>query len=263
MPPTLLALDFDGVLCDGLIEYFQTSWRAYRQIWTFPTENPPDGLAEQFYRLRPVVETGWEMPVLLHAILSGLSEAEILQNWATIAPQHLQPTGRTASEISTLVDSIRDQWIATDLDQWLSLHRFYPGVPERLQQVFDNALEMAIITTKEERFAKQLLEQQGIKLADDQIFGKSCKRPKAQTLQMLIQDLTQRGISPDIWFIEDRLKTLQTIATQPELSEVQLFLADWGYNTAGDRQIAEQDARTHLLSLDTFSQDFSRWLSER
>gem|GEM_PF-4100580 len=25
--PTLIALDFDGVLCNGLIEYFQTAWR--------------------------------------------------------------------------------------------------------------------------------------------------------------------------------------------------------------------------------------------
>jgi 3-deoxy-D-manno-octulosonate 8-phosphate phosphatase KdsC-like HAD superfamily phosphatase len=27
--PQTLALDFDGVLCDGLLEYFETAWRAY------------------------------------------------------------------------------------------------------------------------------------------------------------------------------------------------------------------------------------------
>ncbi|MCY7286501.1 MAG: HAD family hydrolase, partial [Cyanobacteria bacterium CAN_BIN43] len=34
--PTLLALDFDGVLCNGLMEYFQTAWRVYCQIWSHP-----------------------------------------------------------------------------------------------------------------------------------------------------------------------------------------------------------------------------------
>ncbi|MHC5726941.1 MAG: HAD family hydrolase, partial [Nostoc sp.] len=32
--PTILALDFDGVICDGLIEYFEVSWRTYCQIWS-------------------------------------------------------------------------------------------------------------------------------------------------------------------------------------------------------------------------------------
>ena len=31
--PTVLALDFDGVLCNGLSEYFQTAWRTYSQFW--------------------------------------------------------------------------------------------------------------------------------------------------------------------------------------------------------------------------------------
>ena len=61
--PTILALDFDGVICDGLIEYFQTAWRTYCQIWK-PVETVPDpDLALSFYRVRPAIETGWEMPL--------------------------------------------------------------------------------------------------------------------------------------------------------------------------------------------------------
>ena len=55
--PTILALDFDGVICDGLIEYFQTAWRTYCQIWK-PVETVPDAdLALSFYRVRPAIET--------------------------------------------------------------------------------------------------------------------------------------------------------------------------------------------------------------
>ena len=48
--PTILALDFDGVICDGLIEYFQTFWRTYCQIWK-PSQTVPDSdLASSSHR---------------------------------------------------------------------------------------------------------------------------------------------------------------------------------------------------------------------
>ncbi len=76
--PTILALDFDGVICDGLIEYFQTAWRTYCQIWK-PVETVPDpDLALSFYRVRPAIETGWEMPLLIRALLTGITEEQIL-----------------------------------------------------------------------------------------------------------------------------------------------------------------------------------------
>ena len=34
MFPQILASDFDGVICDGLIEYFASTERAYQKIWT-------------------------------------------------------------------------------------------------------------------------------------------------------------------------------------------------------------------------------------
>ena len=100
--PTILALDFDGVICNGLIEYFQTAWRTYCQIWSPLTQNPPDDLAPSFYRLRPVIETGWEMPVLIKALLLGIPEEKILQEWAAIAHQLLKENDLTAADIATI-----------------------------------------------------------------------------------------------------------------------------------------------------------------
>lgn len=256
--PTLLALDFDGVLCNGLMEYFQTAWRVYCKIWSHPEAVPPAGLAEQFYRLRPVVETGWEMPVVIKAVLSGVSETEILANWLAIAPTFAQAIGLSPTEIGNQVDQIRDNWIANDLESWLDLHHFYPGVIDRLQQL--SSFHPVIITTKEERFVAQLLQQQGINFPQSQIFGKSLKQPKSQTLRALIQDISQKNDHPTIWFVEDRLKTLQALTTQPDLSNVRLFLGDWGYNTTLDRETAHLDPKIHLLSLSTFAADFSLWV---
>ncbi|KAM3095692.1 HAD family hydrolase [Phormidesmis sp. 146-35] len=251
--PTILALDFDGVICDGLREYFQTAWKAYAQIWQDAT--PREDLAPLFYRLRPVVETGWEMPVLIRALVLGIEESEILQNWAAIALQITTRDHVEAMQISALVDEIRDRQIASDLEGWLSEHRFYPGVLQRLADVLESSIQTVIISTKEGRFIQQLLRQQGIQLTDDQVYGKEVKRPKSQILRELIE---KNGPVP-IWFIEDRLKTLQGIEQQANLENVTLFLADWGYNTDRDRQSIGASDRIHLLSLQQFTQAFSTW----
>lgn len=254
--PTVLALDFDGVVCNGLKEYFKTAWRAYCNLWQADDRTPTNGLAESFYRLRPVVETGWEMPLVLRAILQGISEEEILQDWPAIsshliAEENLQPAG-----LMTEVDGLRDEWIATDLESWLVEHQFYPGVCDRIKQILETETQIAIISTKEGRFIQQLLEQQDIDLTDVQIFGKEVKRPKADILQELMQIF---GPNAPFWFVEDRLKTLQTVEKRG-WETITLFLADWGYNTATERELAANDPYIHLLSLEQFANDFPIWL---
>lgn len=254
--PQVIALDFDGVICDGLIEYFQTAWRTYCQIWQPSLTTPPTDLAASFYRLRPVIETGWEMPVLIRALVLGITDARILHDWAGIAAQLLSETALTAADIGKKLDQIRDEWIATDLASWLSLHQFYPGVVEKVRSLIASPVEAVIVTTKEGRFVSQLLQQQGVQMPEESIIGKESQRPKPQILRELMgRTETQRGL----WFVEDRLKTLQLVQQQPDLDIVKLYLADWGYNTPSERETAHYDPRIQLLSLSQFGEDFPAW----
>ena len=256
--PTILALDFDGVVCDGLIEYFEVAWRTYCQIWSPANDTPPDDLALRFYRLRPVIETGWEMPILIKALIEGFDDEQILQSWTTITPEILAADHLEAKAVSTKLDNLRDEWIQTDLDGWLSLHRFYPGVIERLKITLESKVQLYIVTTKEGRFVKQLLEKEGVNLPPENIFGKEVKRPKYETLRELIAKANTQPVS--LWFVEDRLKTLQLVKQQSDLDNVKLFLADWGYNTQPERETGKNDPRIHLISLSHFAHDFSTWL---
>ncbi len=254
--PDILALDFDGVICDGLLEYFASTKRAYQQIWS---QELDDNLAPSFYRLRPVIETGWEMPILLRALASGISETEILADFQAIALQIVQSAGLEPADIVQRLDGARDSWIKSDLDNWLKLHRFYPGVIEHLQQVISSGITVYIVTTKEGCFATKLLQQGGVDLPPSQIIGKESKRPKYETLRILRDRHQQPGKNLSMFFVEDRLPALQQVAQQADLEFVNLFLADWGYNLKSDRQIATQDQRIKLLSLELFAQDFSVW----
>lgn len=250
--PTILALDFDGVICDGLIEYFQTTKRTYEQLWQ---DKPvPDGLEPSFYRLRPVIETGWEMPILLRALVLGVSEDEILQHWSAVCQSIVQREALDAREIGSKLDRTRDRWIETDLDEWLKLHHFYPGVLDRIHKILEST-GLYIVTTKEGRFVQQLLQQQNLELADHHIIGKESQRPKHQTLREIIASAGDA----QVWFVEDRLKTLQQVQQQADLQQVRLFLAAWGYNTAQARNsVSELGIR--LLTLEQFNQDFSAWI---
>ncbi len=254
--PQILALDFDGVLCDGLREYFQTTCRTYQQIWS---TNSLEAWAEPFYRLRPVIETGWEMPVLLRALVLGLPETELAHNWSAIAPQVMDSEGLDSRDLAHRLDQTRDHWLQNDLPGWLRLHRFYPGVCDQLQAwLRAGSPQLFIITTKEGRFVQRLLQDQGLPLPAPQIFGKEVQQPKAATLRQL-RAATQP--TPDLWFVEDRLQTLQTIAAQPDLASVSLFLATWGYNTATAQAIAQADPHLHPLSLAQFTGDLRAWRS--
>jgi phosphoglycolate phosphatase-like HAD superfamily hydrolase len=256
--PTILALDFDGVLCDGMLEYFQTAWRTYCQVWQPKNQTPPDDLAPSFYRLRPVVETGWEMPILLRALILNITESEILADWSIIVAKLVESENLDPVDIGKRLDTIRDEWIETDLEGWLELHQFYPGVIERISRILapDETTQLYIVTTKEGRFVKQLLQQQGIELAADKIIGKECQRPKSQTLLQLLKNA---GDQATLWFVEDRLKTLQLVEQEFELNKIRLYLANWGYNTQSQQELVRQDPRIQLLSLSIFAQDFVLW----
>lgn len=249
--PELLALDFDGVLCDGLREYFQTAWRAYCQIWLPAELEPPTGLAERFYRLRPVIETGWEMPVLLRALVSGTADAAVLAEWPTIARQIVMRDTLDPGELASIVDGTRDAWIQADLPGWLAQHQFFPGTIAWLKTLAPE--RWVIVTTKESRFVRQLLSDRNIDIASDRLFGKEVGRPKYETLELL-QTRTRH-----LWFVEDRLPALQAVTTRPALAKTRLFLAEWGYTTATHRQVALASDRVQLLSLAAFVSDFSQW----
>src|SRR5262245_38772617 len=121
--PDVLALDFDGVLCDGMLEYFETSRRTYAKVWPGEPE-PGDESLPAFRRLRPVIMTGWEMPLLLRAIVTKRPEDAIAERWpevrdALVAAERLHEGGRLEALAHTL-DDVRRDWIDADRRGWLA-----------------------------------------------------------------------------------------------------------------------------------------------
>jgi phosphoglycolate phosphatase-like HAD superfamily hydrolase len=243
----ILALDFDGTLCDGMAEYWETAWRTYTQVWQLDRLEPSAGVAEKFRELRPLIEVGWEMPVLIRALTLGISTERMQTSWQRIRDRILADSRLSGVKVSQQLDLVRDSWIKQDPASWLALHKFYPGVVDTLQSLPGRKIQPIIITTKESRFVTQLLQEQGIELASEFVWGKELKRSKTDSLKQILDRGTKK--SPTVWFVEDRLNTLTKIAAQPELESVKLYLATWGYNTVAERENALHQARIQSLSL--------------
>jgi phosphoglycolate phosphatase-like HAD superfamily hydrolase len=260
--PKILALDFDGVLCNSVHEGLQSAWRVVRDLWGGTGDGPPPEAAAAYVRLRPVLETGWEFPVMLRAILEGVPEAVLLREFETTwRSRILEEHGLSQSDLAARFDAARDAWIQTDLAGWLGCQHLFPGVGGRLQAFLRSGTQLFVITTKEWRYAHLILERSGVSFPAARVWGKERVRPKADLLRVLQRE---QGVDPgDIRFVEDRLKTLRSVEREKDLVAVGLFLATWGYNTPAERAEAAADRRIIPLTLKQFCGDFSGWTRPR
>ena len=258
--PDILALDFDGVCCDGLREYFEASRRTCARVW--PTDEPPaESAFAAFSALRPVILSGWEMPVLLRAITRGVPRAEILGDWERVRAE-LVTAGSPAGDVLIVrlghaLDLVRRDWIAADEAGWIALHAPYGSVDE-LRCLVAEPPRSVLVTTKEGAFARRILDHWGVRFADVQ--GKETGVHKCLNLRALIAAWRAgHGSRPRLAFVEDRLETLQHVTTHPDLDDVRLFLAAWGYNTEAARAVARTDGRIRLLTLEQFRRGSATW----
>ena len=260
--PALLALDFDGVLCDGRPEYFEASCRAYGHVWPPLTLARRRDLRSAFYRLRPVIMSGWEMPVLLRALVLRRAERRLHAAWADERERLVAGVAAPRAEVVDIIrkalDGVRRDWIRTGPEAWLGAHR--PYVPlATLRRVVTAPPRTAVVTTKEGEFARRILESWGVDIKD--VHGKERGEHKCDNLSELLADPgTGDG---ELWFVEDRLETLECVvrctARDPRLGRVRLFLAAWGYNTPDARARAGREPRIRLLSLKTFAAGVASW----
>jgi len=245
----ILALDFDGVICDGLAEYFYSSKLVYEQIWHIPLSDEPQIQAD-FNYLRPIIETGWEMPLVIKALTVGYNVDQLFNDWQNICQGILATENLQSSFLSHALDEVRQKQINNNLWTWLNLHKIYPHVLDKINNIIDN-YKLFIITTKEGYFAQKLLESKGVDISKITIIGKEKKRPKYESLRLIIAQ--EKVSSRDVYFIEDRLEALVAVGKQEDLQDVNLFLASWGYNTKKTRDSITSKSRINLLSLNDFT----------
>jgi len=239
---TLLALDFDGVLCDSVRETGISGWKAAGTLWEDMAEPlPPQPLLDGFLRTRPVVETGHDAILMMRLLKDGNDPEDLLETF----PQRLQEvvarSGTDAAGLKRLHGEVRDRWFEENPQQWLALSPLYPGAAKALCAL-PSATDCYIVTTKQERFVRRLLEHNGVHFDAEHIFGLD----RGVTKETELRRLMERHPGRPTHLVEDRLLTLRRFLAQPDLAAVRLHIACWGYNTEAERREAVR-LKIHLL----------------
>ena len=243
----LLVFDFDGVIVDGMAEYWWSAWTAADGLGAAPQGLTPTVVPEAFRRLRPWVHHGWEM-VLLAAELSRLRLDLWIQDYPTQQAIALQRRGWSADLLQDALDRTRQEAVGSDRSGWLQLHRPFPGLVERLQNLDGEGVDWAVLTTKSAAFTAELLE--GLGLVPWRLDGREAGA-KPEVLLRLQQDRRLFG------FVEDRRPTLETVLSTEGLQALPCWLVSWGYLRPSDR--LDLPAGIRLLEPDGLAAPLAQW----
>mmetsp|Transcript_9753 Transcript_9753/g.21976 ORF Transcript_9753/g.21976 Transcript_9753/m.21976 type:complete len:220 (+) Transcript_9753:182-841(+) len=210
--------------------------------------------------IRPAIEVGWQIPVLLSVFLEQKANAtpsspamtvpEIIQNYEALVENWLKTHNLKDGDMIQTFGQVRDDWISNDLNSWLDINTFYSGIS---QGITDCRGEAVLVTTKQQRFATALVRHAGIEthaMADDSIYGLGMYKSKSD----VIVDRSQAGgfDNENTHFFEDRWPTIAKCLKDDRLERVNFYLCSWGYCTEEELDLAENEPRVEILKLNEF-----------
>ncbi|KAG2501909.1 hypothetical protein HYH03_000407 [Edaphochlamys debaryana] len=252
----LIALDFDGVVCDSVGESSLSAFRAaaiqWPEIFRTPEAEARKGeLVEKMRIVRPVVETGYENIVQIRCLYEGVSPEQMLATWEELLPASMAKWGLKRADMVELFGRVRDDWIASDLAGWLAPNRIYAGVADPVRAAMQHH-QVYIVTTKQAHYTEILMrDMASVPFPGDRIFSQTVSgRPKGEVLAALA---AQHPDASARLFVEDKLSTLEKVAKDPSLSNWQLYLVDWGYNTPAERARAEAHPAITIVDAQGFA----------
>ena len=253
----LLVLDFDGVIVDGIKEYWSSSHQTClnicsakeKEIISFSSEIPA-----AFKTLRPWVHHGWEMVILAAECSDKTSQLNLKgiesfsKNYSKECTSALNGRGWTPFKLQEALNQTRREAISNNFNQWLNLHQPFSLVTQRLKKLEKEGIEFAVLTTKSIEFTKKLLDC--FDLQPKLVFGHE-SGSKVDVLNQLLQKRIIRG------FIEDRRTTLEKVLEDQTLRSIPCYLASWGYLKPQDRN--NLPSGITLLNLDILQEPISKW----
>ena len=248
---TLYALDFDGVICNSAVETAITGWKAAQGFWPdMQSEAIRDKHIQQFRQIRPCLEFGSEAVLIMRLLQQGVAMSPVCEGYhqqlkSLMDDADFENDGLYADALQTAFGETRDREIQQDEAAWVASNPLFDGIADKLKTLDQD--DWFIVTTKQERFVKHILQASQIELDEARIFGLDRKLSKQALLTKLKDEYPERPIT----FIEDRLPTLIGVQRNPDLQDIKLQLVDWGYNTETER-IAAKDKAIEVIGLNAF-----------
>ena len=253
----ILIFDFDGVIVDGLIEYWNSSREAFLNILR-PNDQSnylAKDVPQSFRYLRPWVKNGWEMVLIAGEIFNPTSYLnsegikQFTNNYKNNCDKALKYWGWDSGHLQKSLDEVRQKSIDTDLEKWLSSHKAFPQIVQRLNTLKDESIDFGVLTTKNAFFTVKILDH--LNLYPSFIYGYE-SGSKPEVLREISKKRTIKG------FVEDRRATLETVLNIPELHSIPCYLASWGYLKPDD--VIDLPSGIKLLETKNLTSPLANWI---
>jgi HAD superfamily hydrolase (TIGR01509 family) len=211
----ILALDFDGVICDSIVECLDTSYRALRLVdhTSALPEQPTLDWRDRFFERRGVVRPSGHYFLLWQWIIRFPERKLSADAFEALAVPH-------AAAVATFEQTfhrLREEGQAEDPRAFVEANPLFPGVQESWSQL---PSPRYIVTTKDDASVRLILDAHTMTV--DGVFGRG-SGSKPSTLRALA---ARHGISPhDVVFVDDNALHVAEAAAVG----VTAVLAEWGY----------------------------------
>ena len=245
----LFLFDFDGVIVDGMNEYWHSSLLAFEKFLNSPDilidQNLYKQVSNTFIEIRPWVKYGWEMLIIVHQIikrecpLNNKNKSNFLNKYDQNCRKVLLDNSWVAEDLQKYLDKARKYQIDKDFDNWIKLHSPFYEVIDFIEKIKKENIKTAIITTKGKIFAGKILEK--LNIFPELIFGYE-SGTKIEIASKLSKEYEIMG------FIEDRRNTLIDIKQNTVTKKIPCYLADWGYLKNIDRNDLPYEIKLLKLS---------------
>lgn len=246
----LLALDFDGVIADSILECAVSgkngfnSYSNRNERISSPEQLNPD-IMMKFRAMRPFIRNSEDYVLLFQALEEGFAIASQNQ----FDQFHLGNRERKEDYHRHFV-SERKRLLEDDLEGWLKLNPLFDGIAAYLSEIMTRC-SLYIVSTKGPDFIRRILTSHGVAIDSARIH----QAGRGMTKGEIVQDLVGRNkISiSDVLFVDDHVETCARVSE----TGVETWLAKWGYNT-NDQLSCETHSDVRPVELDEFRAEIQR-----
>lgn len=227
-PKRILALDFDGLLVDGLNECLLVSWNGHHEVGVDRFSDTgladlPLNFIEKFKHHRSFAKH------LGHFYMPFQRDAGVFRSQGEFDRAYEALPAREVEAFVQKVTAYRTLARQTWRERWLGYHAFYDGLADWL---LETDLPVCIVTAKDAGSVSEILMQAGIQVPPSQIYGEC--REKLTALQAVADQFDVPR--EQVCFFDDNVLN----ARDALQAGFRAHWARWGYNAPEHAEIARQ-----------------------
>ena len=220
----IIALDFDGVICDSMDECMLISYNAYfnrSQDKGIDFSHITSELQINFKKNRYLVGPAQDFYFLWKSLLStNTSSKEIVETYNKLKSDE---KGMELPFVERFY-LLRSKQKKNHFSQWILLNPIYKQIKRDLIDVVD-INNLFIVTAKDTDSVLDILHANNIEINENQVFGREMSLNKVKLFKKIIKGTE---IEPqNIFYIEDKISHLIKVRTMG----INGYLATWGYNS--------------------------------